>query len=104
MARRLGITRIEVRVDSSLAILLLEDTFDSSGHVLAHVLLECKQLLQGFSLSSIRHLWREGNQCADHLASLAHSSSPGVTILDTPPLSLSPLLLKDSLGVDSLRL
>lgn len=50
---------------------------------------------------NIRHVLREGNKCADWLATWALGGAIGETILEEPPGALHPLLLHNKLGVST---
>ncbi|OMP10697.1 hypothetical protein CCACVL1_00811 [Corchorus capsularis] len=104
LARSLNVSRLSVGVDSSLAVLLLSSDSCSTFHVLGNLLQDCRGLLREFDHVLVRHVLRGGNKCADYLASLAQSSSHGLTLLEEPPAALGPLLQADRLGIESLRL
>lgn len=103
LARRMGATRLEVGVDSSLSILLLGKDFSSLGHICRNLIMDCQSFLREFHHLSLQHICREANKCADSLENLGQSSSHGVTILENPPSLLRPLLVADSIGFEYLR-
>lgn len=51
----------------------------------------------------VRHIFREGNHYADHLANLAHEGTNGLVRLPNPPDSLLPSLHADALRHGKLR-
>ncbi|OMP13120.1 Replication protein A1-like protein [Corchorus olitorius] len=79
-------------------VLLLSSDSCSTFHVLGNLLQDCRGLLREFDHILVRHVLRGGNKCADYLASLAQSSSHGLTLLEEPPAALGPLLQADRLG------
>ncbi|KAI9108095.1 hypothetical protein K1719_020968 [Acacia pycnantha] len=52
---------------------------------------------------TMNHVFREGNRCADFLASYALSLDVGYHSLAVPPTGLGPLLSEDVVGSGSLR-
>jgi hypothetical protein len=64
--------------------------------VMEPLLFDCRNLLQDFTNSVVRHVFREANQCADALAKIGlHVSQSFVTFTD-PPLVMEDLLAFDS--------
>lgn len=60
--------------------------------------------MMDFQEVQLRHVCREGNRCADMLASLAQGCAHGMTKLDIAPPELEPMLDADSRGFQILRL
>lgn len=100
VARDLGIRRLRIDVDSSLSVLLL--TSPPSSHSCSYLIADCIALLAMFDHALVRHICREGNRCADRLATMAQTSPPGVTVLNAAPVELRPLLSSDSRGISFL--
>ncbi|KAI9085325.1 hypothetical protein K1719_032702 [Acacia pycnantha] len=53
---------------------------------------------------TVSHVYREGNRCADFLATYALSLEVGIHSLEEPPDGLRGLLHDDAVGAGSLRL
>ncbi|GKV16524.1 hypothetical protein SLEP1_g27155 [Rubroshorea leprosula] len=70
----------------------------------AALLSDIRDLMAQFESCMLQHVLREGNAAADFLASLGHTSPPGLSILDSPPTGLRPILLGDQMGASFLRL
>lgn len=103
LARSLGIERLSVDVDSSMAVFLLRKTVGISRHSFAHLIADIQSIMSSFEYIVIRHVWREGNHCADKLANLAQKCAHGVLALTYPPAEILPLLQADKLGILFLR-
>nr|WMB96844.1 hypothetical protein [Solanum melongena]WMB97159.1 hypothetical protein [Solanum aethiopicum] len=104
LARNLGFQKLLIEVDANLVVTLLHSLSDFLDHAYANLIVECKRLMAGFQQVELRHIWREGNKCADRLAAMAQVSSAGVSFLASPPTELAPLLAADSRGIEFLRL
>ncbi|MBA0726323.1 hypothetical protein Golax_002156 [Gossypium laxum] len=61
-----------------------------------------KMICEGWVMQ-VRHIFREGNHYADHLANLAHEGTNGLVRLPNPPDSLLPSLHADALRHGKLR-
>lgn len=104
MPTRLGITSISVGVDSSLVVLLLREDSRPLCHAFSNPIFYCRNLIASFLQASVHHILREGNQCADKLASLAQDIPNGVTSLVAPPSLQQSFLSADRVGIGFLRL
>ncbi|MBA0601125.1 hypothetical protein Gorai_004312 [Gossypium raimondii] len=61
-----------------------------------------KMICEGWVME-VRHIFREGNHYADHLANLAHEGTNGLVRLPNPPDGLLPSLHADALRHGKLR-
>ncbi|GLT48051.1 hypothetical protein SLA2020_216930 [Shorea laevis] len=68
----------------------------------AAILMDIRSLMFEFEECILQHVLQQGNVAADFLASLGHSSPPGISLLDSPPTGLWPILTGDQLGVSFL--
>ncbi|OMO49818.1 reverse transcriptase [Corchorus capsularis] len=103
MARNMGLKSLVVELDAIVVVQFLK-TKVSMVHPCYTYLCDCYELITGNWIAEIHHILREGNRCADMLATLAHEGPPGVTWVLEPPEQLQPLLAGDKSGEDVLRL
>ncbi|OMO81979.1 hypothetical protein CCACVL1_12120 [Corchorus capsularis] len=80
--------------DASVVVQFLQQNMMNS-HPCYTLVRDCLELIKGDWIVEIRHIFREGNRCADCLASLAHEAEKGLTIYNEPPQQLLPLLQDD---------
>nr|KJB74546.1 hypothetical protein B456_012G072900 [Gossypium raimondii] len=64
---------------------------------------DCLDLIREGWVMEVRHIFREGNHYADHLANLAHEGTNGLVRLPNPPDGLLPSLHADALRHGKLR-
>ena len=68
------------------------------------LLFDCRNLLQNFTNTVVRHVFREANQCADILDKIGlHLSSSFVIFVD-PPLVVEDLLAFDKAQLYCIRM
>jgi ribonuclease HI len=98
MARRQGYTHLIVESDSKLLIDMVTGRCKLNGN--SPILVKRIQDLSNLQWHVIfQHTWREGNRCADWLASFSlNQSSYDVRILENPPRELQHLLFDDIAG------
>ncbi|GAU36844.1 hypothetical protein TSUD_213680 [Trifolium subterraneum] len=98
MARRQGYTHLIVESDSKLLIDMVTGRCKLNGN--SPILVKRIQDLSNLQWHVIfQHTWREGNRCADWLASFSlNQSSYDVRILENPPRELQHLLFDDITG------
>ncbi|CAN0904536.1 Putative ribonuclease H protein At1g65750 [Linum grandiflorum] len=75
-AWRLGVSNLEVQLDSLTAISLFQEQ-GSCDHQHAVLVLKFRKLVTRNWSVRLRHVYREANQAADFLAALGHSLSFG---------------------------
>ena len=84
LARELNILNILVQTDAYVVIELLVGRCRNNAR-LNPLVAECRNLLDKFPLSSVKHVYREANQCADILAKMGLQSQASLSILCSPP-------------------
>jgi len=102
LAKKLGIQRVIIESDSKLLV----DGYREEkmlGMDIARPFQILRSLLREFEQSKVEHTWRQGNICADHLASLGLNSET-VREFEEPPHSLATFLLADQMGIQFPRL
>lgn len=89
-------------MDSALVISLIHSEKNGTG---PHYALICgiKDLMNKPWRVKISHVFREGNQAADWLSTLAFTLSFGMHKIDSPPPEISNILIHDANGVGYLR-
>lgn len=98
LAKQLGLTQVIVELDASVVVHFLKTGLGVT-HQCSSLVLDCIALVQEEGwVKEVRHIFREGNRCADFLANFAQNCSRGLTILQSPPADLGPLLALDKIG------
>ncbi|XP_019156957.1 PREDICTED: uncharacterized protein LOC109153558 [Ipomoea nil] len=103
IARDNGFGNLEAETDSLAITHVLQKDFGNSLEA-DTLISDCKALIQAFHSFELKHVLREGNQCADFLANMGQNSQWGTTILAQPPDGLNPLLAHDANNVAFSRL
>ncbi|CAI0399883.1 unnamed protein product [Linum tenue] len=94
-----GCRKVALQTDSSTAISLIQSANTTHPH---HTLVDfIRRLLEREWEVSVSHVFREANFVADHLASVGHSLSMGVHVLDYPGPALRYWLYFDTIGVQT---
>ncbi|MFH1057426.1 MAG: ribonuclease HI family protein [Pseudomonadota bacterium] len=70
-AAKLGVRRLEVRLDSELLVRQIGGQYKVKSPALQPLFAEARRLLAGFERASVRHIPREQNHLADALANQA---------------------------------
>lgn len=83
--------RLIVEVDELWVVQLLSRSYEYQ-HLLNMYIGDCLNLIREGRVMVVRHIFREGNHCADHLANLAHEGTDGLVRLPNPRGSLLPSL------------
>ncbi|CAN1822388.1 Putative ribonuclease H protein At1g65750 [Linum perenne] len=99
-----GYRRIEVQIDSQAAIAILTDNNAEITHTHALDVLEFRDWTSKDWEVRIRHVYREANFVADHLASQGHSKPRGSHQVDLTDSCLAHLLRYDCMGISEPRL
>ena len=63
----LGILNLEIEMDSLVAIELL-NSITTLNAFLSSIVADCRYLMERFEHASLKHIFREANDCADLLA------------------------------------
>ena len=67
LATELGILKLEVEMDSLVAVELI-NSITTPNVFLSSIVTDCRYLMESFEHSSLKHIYREANGCADLLA------------------------------------
>ena len=102
LARSLGLHDVVVELDALIIVQFLKSSVDLS-HPCSALLEDVAALVREGWVREVRHIFREGNQCADFLANMAQSYPVGLSVLCTPPPGLLPLLEADARGRTYIR-
>ncbi|KAK6941530.1 Ribonuclease H domain [Dillenia turbinata] len=102
LAIKNGLNDVELEVDSLVVLNLLKDD-RNSDHPLSAFIRCCQSLMVAVNVVEFHHTFRDGNRCADLLASLGHDCSPGLLEFHSPPSPLCSLLRDDARGVKVFR-
>ncbi|KAK6916511.1 Ribonuclease H domain [Dillenia turbinata] len=97
LAKERNISHLLVESDSEELVALLNKGSPST-HPLHSLIKECNTLRLYAIFSSVIHVFREGNKCADHLARIGHSMSPDLHVFYAPPNSIRQLPDEDVMG------
>ncbi|GLT60485.1 hypothetical protein SLA2020_332490 [Shorea laevis] len=95
-------SRVVAELDSLMAVRFINDNREPNN-LSAALILDIKLLMGDFQACVLQHTLREGNAAADFLASMGHSSQPGLHVLDSPPTDLRHILAGNQLGASFLR-
>lgn len=87
-----------VELDAAVVVQFLQSGVEDT-HPCTTLVMDCLSLIREGWVSGIRHIFREGNRCADFLANFAQACPLGVTILRDPPPDIGPLLDADKIGL-----
>ncbi|CAN1291597.1 Putative ribonuclease H protein At1g65750, partial [Linum perenne] len=98
-----GYRKVQLQIDSQCAVLLLQSD-DRTDHLHATTIRHARELLRRDWEVRIRHVYRESNHVADHLANRGHSCPIGFHCIELSDPVLSFWLLHDQLGVSETRL
>ena len=67
LATELGILKLEVEMDSLVAVELI-NSITTPNVFLSSIVTDCRYLMESFEHSSLKHIYRKANGCADLLA------------------------------------
>ncbi|XP_019163505.1 PREDICTED: uncharacterized protein LOC109159849 [Ipomoea nil] len=98
LAKNRGYDKLIAETDSLSTTQVLHNSSGNTPEA-DTLIADCKTLMQSFLVFELKHVLREGNQCADYLANLGQGASWGTTILDQPPDDIKPLLVRDANSV-----
>ncbi|OMP01714.1 hypothetical protein CCACVL1_03019 [Corchorus capsularis] len=86
-----GCALLVVEMDVAVVVHFLRNSMLSS-HPCYTLVRDCLEIIEGGWIIEIRHVYREGNRCADCLAMLAHDAANGLSICPEPPDELLTLI------------
>lgn len=99
LARNLSLSPMQFELDSQVVVHMIR-MGNSHNKFLQPLLLEVIELLNKSDWrTSVTHVFREANRCADFLANRCHSSSFTWTVFDRAMPSLALILREDALDV-----
>ncbi|KAK4267482.1 hypothetical protein QN277_024257 [Acacia crassicarpa] len=98
-----GYRDVMVQLDCLVALKLVQTT-EELKHACQSLVRRIQRLLDQEWRVTVTHVYREGNRCADILATYALNFSEGIHFLDDPPEDLQTLLREDADGVGRVRL
>ncbi|OMO77546.1 hypothetical protein CCACVL1_14977 [Corchorus capsularis] len=91
-----------VELDAAVVVHFLKNSMVNS-HPCYTLVRDCLGFIQGDWIVELRHIFREGNWCADCLALLVHDGDYGVSFYEERPGQLLHLLHKDQVRIGTLR-
>lgn len=92
-----GLTNIQIESDSEIAVILFNEGA-TTNHPQSNLLNDGKYLLNRTN-SSITHISRGANQCADCLAHLGASQAEDLVVTPNPPLAVCEFMIRDQLNI-----
>ena len=98
MALSLNISKINIQLDARLVVEMLSENAKDNA-LLNPILFECRNLLMRFPHKTIKHIYREANQCVDFLAKKGAKSQFPLTVLCSPSEDVYPSVVADIVGV-----
>lgn len=96
-----GYNNISIESDSLDAVKLINEG-PNDEHPQVTLIQDAKILLSRTG-SSLTHVFREANQCADHLAHIGAEQVDPLVVLEDSPQSIRMLVLEDALGAGQFR-
>ncbi|KAK4270869.1 hypothetical protein QN277_019637 [Acacia crassicarpa] len=98
-----GYKDLEVQVDCLVALKLVQHNNDLAN-ASSSIVRRIHNLLDEDWRVTITHVYREGNQCADFLATFALNLEEGLHLLQEPPRAMHFLLHADAVGEGRVRM
>ena len=98
LARNLNIRKLLVEVNASVVanFFSADYSMQDTTHPFSAITIDCRFLLSLFEEVHLKHIHREGNQCADLLAKEGHRSHLDFVIHPHPPDCIKYQLMVDS--------
>uniref|UniRef100_A0A2N9IBY2 Reverse transcriptase domain-containing protein n=1 Tax=Fagus sylvatica TaxID=28930 RepID=A0A2N9IBY2_FAGSY len=103
MALELDVLYLAVEMDSLVAVELVSSN-RATNVVLSTVVDDCRYLLSRFEQTSVLHIYREANSCADALAKAGAAQALDFISFNTPPLFVMEALAFDCSNMFCTRL
>ncbi|PSS34373.1 Ribonuclease H protein [Actinidia chinensis var. chinensis] len=101
LVNRLGLTNVDVETDSKLAVQLIAGSI-FSGERVNSLVNDCRRLMEEIGSTTLRHVYREANACADILANLGVVAD-GLEVFANAPSCVAHQLYNDAIGVEYSR-
>lgn len=102
LVRKLGATRVELRLDSIVVVRCLQGRSDGSVAG-AHLIHSIQELMLCDWQVKVKHIYQEVNKRADLLANIGCDLNVSEHVYDVPPSSLGQVLLSNVMGVSTPR-
>lgn len=96
-----GYQNVQVESDSMEAVMLVNEG-NAIGHPHQALIQDANVLLRG-TYSTLSHIFREANSCADHLARLGAEQLEDLVVTEESPQSVRYFVREDALGTRHLR-
>jgi ribonuclease HI len=103
LAKRLGATKLELRIDSAVIVQSLQARQEGSP-MGATLLKKIYKIMEDFQEVCIIHVYREANRCADMLANIGCRSSGSTVYFEYPPFEVLQIVDDDYRGVSFPRI
>ncbi|GAU28906.1 hypothetical protein TSUD_59160 [Trifolium subterraneum] len=91
LARNLGITRLEVQVDSEALVKAIQGS-NVGGNMYWNIMKKIQELLNLDWEIRLTHIYRDANRCTDILANMGSNLAANKIIYEEPPLEVRQVL------------
>ncbi|CAL5344898.1 unnamed protein product [Camellia sinensis] len=88
-----GFHKVIIEIDATEVVKLLEEGLGE--HHLLRGLVEDAQIIFNGCQCTIKHIYREGNLCADAMAKLGAEQPENILVVNDPPAKIRELLVSD---------
>lgn len=95
LLHQVNVKHIMIETDSMEAVNIIQHPIPSY-HPLLTVRNRCMKVMIGFEESQAQHVYREANQAAHLMATLAKTVNPGLHVFYDPPEQLCNTLVRDA--------
>ena len=102
LALQHNIQHLHIESDNLMVINSVKGLWSPPWQI-AHLIQDIQQLLQSFSSSTIRHVYREANKATDWVANVGHLVESQFTIDDCTNFALHSILVHDRVGAPLVR-
>lgn len=86
-----------IESDSSIAVNLVNERAPEN-HPQRNFINDAKSLLTSTE-ATLNHIYREGNECADHLAKMGAEQDEILILIDGMPMSIREFIIRDSINL-----
>ena len=98
MCQQLNVQAIIIELDAKTIVDAL-NLQAKSNTVVSSIMEDCRHLVTLIPQTTIRHVFKEANRCADKLANLGLNLDADFTLFSCPPMDLFSCLEADSHGL-----
>ncbi|KAH7846405.1 hypothetical protein Vadar_013667 [Vaccinium darrowii] len=99
LAQNKRLVPLKVEMDALAAIQLISDS-NQTRHFLSNIIHDCRCLMRQLGVVKIDHAYREGNKCADLLASMSFNDDLDFHVFDVASACINSQLGEDLNGVE----